>query len=142
MLTLITRINDIPEHYLLIKVTILEKVNEMYEIYFTDRVFNGTVNQESSSIASPKQHLVEIMDSISKHSLFGGEFTSVIELIEKDLPYTADLLMLPIYILQFAEEKRGPNKAMQLLDPNSKTNFKKEILAKMRLYIEGGLQAW
>ena len=61
--------------------------------------------------------------------MLGGEFEALLESIGKDLPYTCSLMMLPIYVLQFKEEKQGPNKAMQMLDPNSKTNFKKEILA-------------
>ena len=112
MMTLVKRIDGISEHYVLIKVTILEKITEVYEIYFTGMVYKGTLNHESSSISTPKEHLLEIMETISKHSLLGSEFVSVIECIEKDLPYTSGLLMLPIYILQFTEEKRGPNKAM------------------------------
>ena len=137
MLTLLAKIENAPEHYLLIKVTILEKITELYEVYFTEVVNRGTLNRESSSIATPKQHLIEIMDSISKHAAIG--FETLLESVEKDLPYTCGLVMLPIYVLQFTEEKRGPNKAMQMLDPNARTNFQKEILAKMRLYIESGL---
>ena len=44
--------------------------------------------------------------------MLGGEFEALLESIGKDLPYTCNLMMLPIYVLQFKEEKQGPNKAM------------------------------
>lgn len=140
ILTLVTKIEDAPQHYLLIKVTILERITELYEVYFTEVVNTGTLNRESSSITTPKQHLAEIMGSISKHPVVG--FEAVLASIEQDLPYTCSMLMLPIYVLQYTEEKRGPNKAMRILDPNATTNFRKEILATMQLYIESGLQSW
>ena len=65
MLTLITRIDNEPEYYMLIKVTILEKITEIYEVYFTEVVNRGTLNHESSSIATPKQHLIGIMEALS-----------------------------------------------------------------------------
>ena len=63
MLTLFEKMEDSGlENYKDCKIIILERIKEIYEIYLTDSVGAG-----GSSISSPKLHLLEIMDSVSKH---------------------------------------------------------------------------
>ena len=42
----------------------------------------------------------------------------------------------------FTEERHGPNKAMQILHPESQSNFTKGNLLKVKNYIEESLTKW
>ena len=58
------------------------------------------------------------------------------------MPATASLAMLPVFVLMFIDERHGPNKAMQILDPQSLINFSKANILEVKEYIEGSLSKW
>ena len=95
MLTLFERMEESGnQNYKDCKITILEEIKKIYEIYLTDSVPDG-----GSSISDPKLHLVEIMDSISRHKALAPRTISAC--LEKHLPTTANLAMLSVFIIMF-----------------------------------------
>ena len=58
------------------------------------------------------------------------------------MPYTASLIQLPALLLLFKFENCGPNRAMQLLEPQCLQEFQKESVLMAKNLLEGPLEKW
>ena len=78
---------------------------------------------------------------MAKHPVL-SQFNELLSMIDTNLPYSASLIPLPGLLLLFRFDKFGPNRAMQLLEPQSLAQFEKSIIESAITIIETWLNKW
>ena len=71
-----------------------------------------------------------------------SQLDELIAMIDAQMPYMASLIRLPGLLLIFRHENCGPNRAMQLLDPQSQINFEKETVLMAKRLLETVIDKW
>ena len=71
-----------------------------------------------------------------------SQFDELLAIIDANLPYSASLIPLPGLLLLFHFDKCGPNRATQLLEPQSLSNFEKTVTETAITIIETWLKKW
>lgn len=148
MLALLEHTKDWQEPYLLIRVTILEEVCEIFRIFQTGSLAPSTINMErtcsvqnSPSLNLFRQHLLEITLHLAKNSVL-SQLDSLVDTIDGMMPYSASSIALPGLLLLYRYEHLKPKRAMQILEPECLTEFKKDNLKAARKLLEQPLEKW
>ena len=128
--------------------TILEQVQTFFQVYQTGSLDASNLNldktcavQQESTFDLCRQHLIEIALHMANHPVL-SQFDELIAMIDAQMPFMASLIRLPGLILIFRHENCGPNRAMQLLDPQCKVNFDKQTVLMAKRLLETGIDKW
>ena len=119
---------------------------QFYHVYWTGTVPTSNINLEKASSVQPesssvrliRKHLLELVLHLSKHPVL-QDIDQLVNLLDADMPYSASLIGLPGLLLMFKYERSKPSRAMQLLQPDSLTEFKKGIARTARYLLETSL---
>ena len=107
MLTLLEHTKELQEPYLLIRVTILEEICEIFRIYQTGSFAPSSINMERTcsvqnipSLTLFRQHLLEITLHLAKNPVL-SQLDGLVDMIDGMMPYSASSIALPGLILLY-----------------------------------------